>query len=73
MKHNSSTVKIFDHTLVVEWDKFTPGSSFFVPCINRNEVESWVRAQAWKMGIGVICKQVIENRKYGLRVWRTMR
>ena len=54
----------------VDWAKFRPGTSFFIPCLNINEA---------KISVGNVCKRlkytieargVIENNVRGLRVWR---
>lgn len=55
----------------IEWEKFKPGTSFFIPCLNRKEVEDYVRKEAARLRFQVVCKAVIERGKYGLRVWRT--
>ena len=55
----------------IEWGKFKPGTSFFIPCLNRKEVEEYVRKEANRLRIPVVCKAVVEKGKYGLRVWRT--
>lgn len=56
--------------LLIEWDKFHPGSSFFIPCIDRRAMQRFVVQEAQRLKISIICKQVIENNIYGLRVWR---
>jgi hypothetical protein len=56
--------------LLIEWDKFHPGTSFFIPCIDRRDVQRFVMQEARRLRIPVACKQVIENKVYGLRVWR---
>lgn len=56
--------------LLIEWDKFRPGTSFFVPCIDRRAVERFVRQEAKRLRVHVVCKQVIERGVLGLRVWR---
>lgn len=63
-------MKIMGFPLLIEWDKFKPGTSFFVPCIDRRLTERFVRAEAERLKVNVVCKQVIEKGKYGLRVWR---
>ena len=65
-------MKIFSLPILVEWDKFQPGSSFFIPCIDRKEVERWVLSEARRLKVEVLCKQVVENGVYGLRVWRVV-
>lgn len=56
--------------ILIEWDKFQPGTSFFIPCLDRRGMERFVRSEAKRLRIDVICKQVLENKVYGLRVWR---
>jgi hypothetical protein len=63
-------MKIMGLPLLIEWDKFKPGTSFFVPCIDRQAVERFVRSEARRLKLDIVCKQVIEDKKYGLRVWR---
>ena len=61
---------ILNLPLLIQWEKFKPGTSFFVPCIDRRLTQRFVEAEATRLGIKVLCKQVVEKRKYGLRVWR---
>lgn len=61
---------ILGQPLLIRWEKFKPGTSFFVPCIDRRLTQRFVTAEAKRMGFEVICKQVVEKGKYGLRVWR---
>lgn len=56
--------------LLIEWAKFQPGTSMFIPCIDRRSVERFITAEAGRLHLTVVCKQVVENGKYGLRVWR---
>jgi hypothetical protein len=63
-------MKIAGLPLLVEWDKFKPGASFFVPCIDRRLTQRFIRAEASRLKINVITKQVVEKGKFGLRVWR---
>lgn len=64
-------IKTLNQPIVIEWHKFRPGTSFFIPCIDRSRVQRAVLKEAFKLRIDdVICKQVIENGVYGLRVWR---
>jgi hypothetical protein len=61
---------ILNQPLLIQWNKFKPGTSFFVPCIDRRLTQRFVTTEAQRLGLNVICKQVIEKNKYGLRVWR---
>jgi hypothetical protein len=56
--------------LLIQWNKFHPGTSFFIPCIERRAVEKYVLAEATRLKIPVVTKQVVENNIFGLRVWR---
>ena len=58
--------------ITIQWNKFKPGSSFFIPCIDRGKMERYVRKEAKRIKVDIICKQVIENKVYGLRVWRAL-
>jgi hypothetical protein len=56
--------------MVVDWDKFMPGSSVFIPCINTGKALEHVIA-AGELDKGSLEKRVgIENGKYGVRIWR---
>ena len=61
---------ILNLPLLSQWEKFKPGTSFFVPCIDRRLTQRFVETEATRLGIKVLCKQVVEKGKYGLRVWR---
>jgi len=61
---------ILNLPLLIQWEKFKPSTSFFVPCIDRRLTQRFVEAEAKRLGISVLCKQVVEKGKYGLRVWR---
>lgn len=54
----------------INWVKFKPGYSFFVPCVNpanaRKELEAFTKPR----NIKVITKVVITDGVQGLRVWR---
>jgi hypothetical protein len=63
-------LKILNLPLLIQWDRFKPGTSFFVPCIDRALTERFVTTEARRLQINVICKHVIEKGKYGVRVWR---
>lgn len=63
-------MKILGLTLLIDWSKFQPGTSFFVPCIDRRLTQRFVESEARRIKVDILCKHVIENGKYGLRVWR---
>jgi hypothetical protein len=61
---------ILNLPILIQWDKFKVGTSFFIPCIDRRLTERFVKTEAKRIGVTVLCKQVVEKGKYGLRVWR---
>lgn len=63
-------MRILNLPILIRWDKFAPGTSFFIPCIDRGGMERLVRHEARRLEVEITCKQVIENGRYGLRVWR---
>lgn len=63
-------MKILGLPLLIEWNKFKPGTSFFVPCVDRKLTQRFVETEAKRLKVDVVCKQVIEKGVYGLRVWR---
>ena len=63
-------MKVFQTPILIEWGKFHPGTSFFIPCTDRREVERAVRQEAKRLRVNIITKHVVENGVLGLRVWR---
>jgi hypothetical protein len=41
-----------------------------VPCLERKPVQNFILQEAKRLGLSVVCKQVIENKVFGVRVWR---
>ena len=62
-------VKVFGHTLDIAWDELQIGSSFFIPCINREEVQLYLEDEAYRMRLDVVTKLTIENHGIGVRLW----
>lgn len=63
-------MKVFNLPLLIQWNKFQPGTSFFVPCVYRRAVQRYVESECRRFGVEITCKQVIEKGVYGVRVWR---
>lgn len=63
-------IKLFDHQVLVEWDKFTPGSSIFIPCVDREDMRKQLKDECRKLGLKAVSKCVIENQTFGVRLWR---
>lgn len=56
--------------IVLNWDKFGPGTSMFVPCINTTDAIAQLRKIAKGLGYDVVVKVVINYTKLGVRIWR---
>jgi len=54
----------------IEWNKFKPYSSFFIPCLNVKEMKRQIKAECKRLKFRVLVKVVTENRIRGIRVWR---
>lgn len=65
-------IKILDVPVLINWRKFKPGTSFFLPCIDCAPVQQAIQEHAIKKGIEVTFKRVVEERTVGLRVWRNL-
>ena len=63
-------LQVFNLPILIKWEAFVPDSSFFIPCIDRGKMERAILQEANRLKINVLCKHVIEQGKYGLRVWR---
>jgi hypothetical protein len=63
-------MEVMGLSLLIEWDKFHVGTSIFVPCVDRRAVEKFITHESRRLRLNVVCKQVVENGVYGLRVWR---
>lgn len=56
----------------VDWDKFTVSASVFVPCINTLRASRQVKKITSGMGMQVQIVPRAENKKWGIRIWRTL-
>lgn len=56
--------------VVIKWDKFVVGASFFVPCIDTEKAVVQLKKIATAKGFRIECRVQIENRKMGVRCWR---
>lgn len=63
-------LQILQLSVRIEWAKFKVGTSFFVPCLNCKEVADYLLKETERLRFKIVCKQVIEKHRYGLRVWR---
>ena len=58
--------------IIVDWDKFTIGSSVFVPAINVEELVTQVKLLALRNLWTIEYRQRIENKLWGVRFWRML-
>jgi len=66
----SFALTILGSPILIEWSKLTPGASFFIPCLDRTAMRRMIAAEAARLKIQVVMKSTVENKMYGLRVWR---
>jgi hypothetical protein len=67
------TMRIEGLTYRLDWQEFTVGSSFFVPCLNADKARNRIQSKMDRLGYAVIIKLVMEDGVRGLRVWRIKR
>lgn len=63
-------LRILNLPVKILWDQFKPETSMFIPCLDTAPVAEFIKIEAARRGYKIICKQVVEKKKYGLRVWR---
>lgn len=63
-------MKIETVSYLVEWRKFRPGTSFFIPCIDTDAARKALGKVTRRLRIKTVTKVVIEDGIKGLRVWR---
>lgn len=57
-------------TYELDWQGFTIGSSFFIPCVGVTAAKERIERKMERLGFAVIVKVVVEDNIRGLRVWR---
>jgi hypothetical protein len=63
-------MQILNLTVKIPWVSIEPGMSFFIPCLDTEKAAADIKWEADRFRYKVVCKQVIEDGKYGLRCWR---
>jgi hypothetical protein len=63
-------MRIQSKLIEVDWSKFKPYSSFFIPCLDVKDMRQQVKVECKRMKFRVLIKVVTENRIRGIRVWR---
>jgi hypothetical protein len=56
--------------IIVDWDKFTPGASVFIPAINTEKAVKHVLTASKLEKHEVKYRVRVEGGKYGVRIWR---
>ncbi len=54
----------------INWDDMVISSSIFVPCLNTGKAKEQLTRITKERGWEVVIKVVIENHKWGVRLWR---
>ena len=54
----------------IDWEKFRPGYSFFVPCVDNVAAAKVIDEICYRLKMSVVAKVVVEEGIKGLRVWR---
>jgi hypothetical protein len=63
-------MKVHDVNFEIDWSKFKPGRTFFIPCLDLESAKLAVVIVTKRLQYSVEMKGVIENGVKGLRVWR---
>jgi hypothetical protein len=63
-------MKVHGISFEIDWAKFKPGRTFFIPCLDVASARKEVEKVTKRLGYVVQTKGVIENGVKGLRVWR---
>ena len=63
-------MKVHGISFEIDWAKFKPGRTFFIPCLDLEEAKREVKLVAKRLRYSVEMKGVVENGVKGLRVWR---
>lgn len=56
--------------IVIDWSRFVPGASVFIPCINTEKAIRHLTKAAEVSSADIVQRIRIEDGKYGVRVWR---
>ena len=64
---NPDTIKI-----IIQWDDMVVGASVFVPCVDNVRAKEQLLAIATRKKWSVEMRVKIENKIFGVRMWRTV-
>lgn len=54
----------------INWAKFKPGCSFFIPCLNTKSAKRHIREHTNRYKYKIVMKAIVVEGIKGLRVWR---
>ena len=63
-------MKVHGISFEIDWSKFKPGRTFFIPCLDLDAAKKEIEAVTKRLHYSVEMKGVVENGVKGLRVWR---
>lgn len=63
-------MRIHGVSFEIDWAKFKPGRTFFIPCLDLKAAREQVELVAKRLKYSIETKGTIENGVKGLRVWR---
>lgn len=63
-------MKVHGISFEIDWAKFKPGRTFFIPCLDTEAAKKEVLRVVKRLQYSVEMKGVIEGGIKGLRVWR---
>ena len=56
----------------IDWERFTPGTSIFLPAVNTYKAVAQIRRAANLESKQIEYRVVIEGGRYGVRIWRVI-
>ena len=68
--HRTNRFKVNGVWYEVDWEKFTPGTSIFVPTLKVSQVRQKLYAAGMLTTGDLETRVTVENGVYGVRVWR---
>ena len=63
-------MKIHGINFEIDWSKFKPGKTFFIPCLDTDSAKKEATRIFKRLQYSVEMRVVIEDGVKGLRVWR---
>jgi len=66
----SSDVRFQGIAYTIDWGRWEPGASIFIPCIDAPGIREKVYREAAQRGIRLVARTAIEDQYFGVRFWR---